>query len=96
VTPCWDLALSPAAVTACPCTLPLQIPVPIHWECHGHGTPIYTNYVYPIPVDPPFVPDANPTGCYRHSFDVQGHSSSDRWAASAARCCAVDHETAAT
>lgn len=46
-----------------------QIHVPLSWECAGHGTPIYTNFVYPIPMDPPFVPeDDNPTGCYRHCF----------------------------
>jgi len=42
--------------------------VPRSWECEGHGTPIYTNFVYPIPLDPPFVPAANPTGCYRRAF----------------------------
>ena len=31
------------------------IPVPYSWECAGHGTPIYTNFVYPIPLDPPIV-----------------------------------------
>ncbi|PNH12217.1 Beta-galactosidase [Tetrabaena socialis] len=46
-----------------------KIPVPSNWECSGHGTPIYTNFVYPIPLEPPFVPlDDNPTGCYRHTF----------------------------
>lgn len=45
-----------------------QIPVPSNWECEGHGTPIYTNFVYPIPVDPPLVPEANPTGVYRLNF----------------------------
>ncbi|GLI68193.1 hypothetical protein VaNZ11_012533 [Volvox africanus] len=49
-----------------------QIPVPLNWECAGHGTPIYTNFVYPIPLDPPFVPALdNPTGCYRHCFKLQ-------------------------
>jgi beta-galactosidase/beta-glucuronidase len=49
---------------------PKQIPVPSSWECHGHGVPIYTNFVYPIPVDPPLPPDAdNPTGCYRLAFE---------------------------
>lgn len=28
------------------------ISVPYSWECAGHGTPIYTNFVYPIPLDP--------------------------------------------
>lgn len=54
-----------------------QIPVPSNWECQGHGTPIYTNFVYPIPIDPPRAPDANPTGVYRHSFaapaPLEGH-----------------------
>jgi hypothetical protein len=73
---CWPLKQN-----NCISLLP-QIPVPGNWECHGHGTPIYTNYVYPIPVDPPFVPERNPTGCYRHSFDVEAHCSNDRWGSS--------------
>ncbi len=32
------------------------------------GAPAYTNTVYPFPVDPPRVPDANPTGEYRRAF----------------------------
>ncbi|GFR49336.1 hypothetical protein Agub_g11298 [Astrephomene gubernaculifera] len=48
-----------------------RIPVPSNWECCGHGTPIYTNFVYPIPRDPPFVPaHDNPTGCFRHAFSL--------------------------
>lgn len=57
----------------------LQITVPGNWECHGHGTPIYTNFVYPIPVNPPWVPADNPTGCYRHTFDVEEYSGAYRW-----------------
>eukprot|EP00877_Chromochloris_zofingiensis_P007801 jgi/Chrzof1/3274/Cz12g19050.t1 len=55
------------------------ISVPSNWECRGHGTPIYTNFVYPIPVDPPFVPVDNPTGCYRHTFTVQGPTEGNRY-----------------
>lgn len=44
------------------------IEVPGHWQLQGHGSPIYTNQQYPFPVDPPFVPDANPTGEYRTTF----------------------------
>lgn len=48
--------------------------VPSHWglspEAEQYSTPIYTNVVYPIPVDPPRVPDANPTGHYRRTFTV--------------------------
>jgi beta-galactosidase len=36
----------------------------------GFDTPIYTNVTYPIPVNPPFVPQENPTGCYSLTFDV--------------------------
>ncbi|MEV4604732.1 glycoside hydrolase family 2 TIM barrel-domain containing protein [Amycolatopsis sp. NPDC049253] len=47
-----------------------RLPVPSHWQLHGHGRPVYLNIRYPIPVDPPFVPDENPTGDYRRAFDV--------------------------
>ena len=46
------------------------LPVPAHWQLHGYGRPAYTNVRYPFPVEPPFVPDANPTGDYRHTFRV--------------------------
>jgi beta-galactosidase len=45
-----------------------QLTVPSHWQLHGYGSPAYTNVRYPFPVDPPRVPDENPTGDYRHSF----------------------------
>lgn len=32
--------------------------------------PLYTNTAYPIPLDPPHVSEANPTGDYRLEFDV--------------------------
>ncbi|MFC6022881.1 glycoside hydrolase family 2 TIM barrel-domain containing protein [Plantactinospora solaniradicis] len=35
------------------------------------GTPAYTNVIYPFAIDPPFVPDENPTGEYRLAFDVE-------------------------
>lgn len=46
------------------------MPVPSHWVLHGHGKPAYQNVQYPFPVDPPFVPDENPTGDYRFTFDL--------------------------
>ncbi|WP_287930068.1 glycoside hydrolase family 2 TIM barrel-domain containing protein [Arthrobacter sp.] len=49
------------------------LPVPSHWVLEGEGKfgrPIYTNVQYPFPIDPPHVPDANPTGDYRRQFDV--------------------------
>lgn len=42
--------------------------VPSNWQMHGFDRPIYTNTVYPFPMDPPKVPEDNPTGCYRTDF----------------------------
>ncbi|HEY2272447.1 MAG TPA: glycoside hydrolase family 2 TIM barrel-domain containing protein, partial [Jatrophihabitantaceae bacterium] len=47
-----------------------SIEVPGHWQLQGHGKPAYTNVRYPFPVDPPHVPDENPTGEYRTSFSL--------------------------
>ncbi|KUJ69646.1 beta-galactosidase [Streptomyces albus subsp. albus] len=47
-----------------------EVPVPAHWVLHGHGAPAYTNTRYPFPLDPPRVPDENPTGDHRHIFDL--------------------------
>ncbi|WP_019073589.1 glycoside hydrolase family 2 TIM barrel-domain containing protein [Streptomyces hokutonensis] len=49
------------------------IPVPAHWVLEGdgaYGRPIYTNIQFPFPIDPPYVPDENPTGDYRRTFDL--------------------------
>ncbi|KAL0397637.1 UNVERIFIED_CONTAM: Beta-galactosidase, partial [Sesamum calycinum] len=45
-----------------------SIPVPSNWQMHGFDRPIYTNVVYPFPLNPPKVPEDNPTGCYRTYF----------------------------
>ncbi|MBQ7208990.1 MAG: DUF4981 domain-containing protein [Lentisphaeria bacterium] len=45
-----------------------DIPVPSNWQLEGYGHPHYTNIQYPIPVDPPRVPDENPTGYYIRDF----------------------------
>lgn len=50
-----------------------SITVPSHWVLQGEGQwgrPTYTNIRYPFPIDPPHVPDENPTGDYRLHFDV--------------------------
>jgi len=49
------------------------IGVPSHWVLRSdgkYGRPIYTNVRYPFPIDPPHVPDQNPTGDYRRSFQM--------------------------
>lgn len=50
--------------------------VPSNWQMAGYDAPIYTNITYPIPVNPPFVPQQNPTGCYSLAFSVD-----DAWLA---------------
>ena len=45
------------------------IPVPSNWQLHGYDKPQYTNVVYPIPFDPPFVPDDIPVGVYKRTFE---------------------------
>ena len=44
------------------------IPVPSNWQLHGYDKPQYTNVRYPIPYDPPYVPDENPVGVYRRNY----------------------------
>jgi len=39
----------------------------------GHGQPHYTNFNYPFPTNPPFVPSDNPTGLYQTTFGVPDH-----------------------
>ncbi|MFI1398058.1 glycoside hydrolase family 2 TIM barrel-domain containing protein [Streptomyces sp. NPDC020681] len=46
------------------------LPVPSCWQQHSIGSPAYTNVTYPFPVDPPRVPDENPTGEYRREFTL--------------------------
>lgn len=46
------------------------IEVPSNWQMKGYGAPHYTNITYPFPVNPPYVPSENPTGCYIREFEV--------------------------
>lgn len=45
-----------------------KIPVPSNWQLQGYDKPQYTNVCYPIPYDPPYVPDDNPVGVYGRSY----------------------------
>ena len=50
-----------------------KINVPRSWQTmlgRGYDTPNYVNVAYPIPVDPPFVPDDNPCGLYSRSVKL--------------------------
>ncbi|NDL65754.1 beta-galactosidase [Acerihabitans arboris] len=44
--------------------------VPSNWQTAGYDRPVYTNVKYPIPVNPPFVPEDNPTGCYSRDITL--------------------------
>lgn len=74
----WRFRFSPTAVVPETFAQPSQgqhddweqMPVPSHWVLHGHGHPAYQNVQFPFPVDPPFVPDENPTGDYLLEFDL--------------------------
>lgn len=47
------------------------IPVPGNWEFNGYGVPVYTNIIYPFPVNPPYVDkNDNPVGSYRQEFSI--------------------------
>ncbi|MCF6468689.1 DUF4981 domain-containing protein [Nonomuraea sp. MG754425] len=74
----WRFRLSPTAAGTGP-SLPdpslddtawESIRVPSHWVLEGHDRPLYTNTAYPFPIDPPYLPDDNPTGDYRLHFDL--------------------------
>ncbi len=45
-----------------------KIPVPSNWQLHGYDKAQYTNINYPIPYDPPFVPDDIPVGVYGRDY----------------------------
>lgn len=46
------------------------IKVPSTWQTEGYDTPQYTNEKFPLPFDPPFVPDENPCGLYQRDFVI--------------------------
>lgn len=48
-----------------------KIIVPGCWQPQGYDKHQYTNVKYPIPVDPPYVPDNNPVGIYRKKFKYE-------------------------
>ncbi len=48
-----------------------EIPVPSNWELQGYGIPIYTNIVFPFPLNAPYIPhNDNPVGSYRRTFQI--------------------------
>ncbi|WP_139738469.1 glycoside hydrolase family 2 TIM barrel-domain containing protein [Actinomyces wuliandei] len=46
-----------------------QVPVPSTWQHQGYDSHQYTNVRYPIPLDPPYVPQDNPCAIYLRDFE---------------------------
>lgn len=46
-----------------------EIPVPACVQFYGYDCFQYTNVAYPIPFDPPYVPEKNPTFHYTRAFE---------------------------
>lgn len=53
------------------------ISVPSNWQMAGYDAPIYSNITYPFPVNPPYLPAENPTGCYSLTFHVDDSELND-------------------
>lgn len=50
-----------------------RLTVPMNWQYaldRGYDVPNYSNTNYPIPCDPPHVPDDNPCGLYHRTFEL--------------------------
>lgn len=50
------------------CSRFTQVEVPGVWQNYGYDSHQYTNVRYPIPLDPPYVPQENPCGAYVRNF----------------------------
>ena len=75
----WDFKWYPSVSCVEETTEPVmpenadKLDVPMNWQValgRGYDVPNYTNVNYPIPVDPPHVPDENPCGLYRRYFTL--------------------------
>ncbi len=76
----WDFKYFPSLYDMCDFLSPDfsadgadKITVPRSWQTvagKGYDSPQYVNTFYPIPVDPPFVPDKNPCGLYMRNIDI--------------------------
>lgn len=76
------LALATGKSTTVSAGTPAQwnsISVPGHWQLQGYGSPIYTNFIYPFPVNPPFAPSKNPTGVYKRKFRLKDKGKDRDW-----------------
>ena len=68
----WDFGYFESYEDACLGECTDKIDVPSCWQTAGYGAPQYVNINYPIPLNPPRVPIANPCGVYKRYFDYSG------------------------
>jgi len=58
-----------------------KLDVPMNWQ-HACGREYdkiqYTNVDYPIPLDPPYIPEENPAGLYRRTFNLSKKQTSEK------------------
>lgn len=47
-----------------------KINVPSNWQLEGYGNMHYSDLWYSFPINPPYVPTANPTGIYKRKFRI--------------------------
>ncbi len=47
-----------------------KIQVPLNWQFDGYGKLLYTDEMYPFPINPPYIPMENETGVYKKSITV--------------------------
>ena len=66
--PFWETGAQDATESARPEGFAL-VPVPSTWQHLGYDHHQYTNVRYPIPFDPPYVPQDNPCGAYIRDFE---------------------------
>ncbi|WP_051589035.1 glycoside hydrolase family 2 [Ruminococcus sp. NK3A76] len=50
-----------------------RIPVPSNWQLHGFDKAQYTNINFPLPYDPPYVPDDIPVGVYGTDYQYSSN-----------------------
>ena len=68
--PFWETGAQDATESARPEGFAL-VPVPSTWQHLGYDHHQYTNVRYPIPFDPPLVPQDNPCAAYLRDFDYE-------------------------
>ncbi|MDO4942631.1 MAG: glycoside hydrolase family 2 TIM barrel-domain containing protein [Lachnospiraceae bacterium] len=54
------------------------VTVPGTWQNYGYDSHQYTNFRYPIPFDPPYVPQDNPCGTYLYDFEYEPDENAPR------------------